>query len=131
MSEIHFEKMISLLEDISKRLKRIEDKLGDEDVRDQAGVSALDILSKSALDTDIKINKSHIKTYFTVQKLGKATCKDVANITGRAFNLESRYLVALFNEGFLDRERVPIEKPSKENPKGRGTEVRYFVKESK
>ena len=130
MSEKHFEKMISLLEDISKRLKRIEGKLVD-DVIDQTGLSALDILSKSALDSGIKINKSHIKTYFTVQKIGKATCKEVAEVTGRAFNLESRYLVALFNEGFLDRERVPIQKPSKDNPAGRGTEVRYFVKESK
>ena len=130
MSEKNFEKMISLLEDISKRLKRIEDKLEDEAIY-QTGVSALDILSKSALNSGIKINKSHIKTYFTVQKIGKATCKEVAAVTGRAFNLESRYLVALFNERFLDRERVAIEKPSKDNPKKRGTEVRYFVKESK
>lgn len=131
MSEKHFEKMISLLEDISDRLKRIEDKLGEENQIDRGGVSALDILSKTSLDPEIKINKSHIKTYFTIQKLGRATCKEVAAVTGRAFNLESRYLVALYNEGFLDRERVPINKPSKDNPQGRGTEVRYFLKESK
>ena len=131
MSEKHFEKMISLLEEISKRLKNIEGKLNIEETAVKTGVSALDILSKSAYDPEIRINKSHIKTYFTVQKLGTATCKEVAAVTGRAFNLESRYLVALHKEGFLDRERSAIDKPSKDNPESRGTEVRYFIKERK
>jgi len=131
MSEKHFEKMISLLEEISKRLKNIEGKLNIEETSVKTGVSALDILSKSAYDSEIRINKSHIRTYFTVQKLGKATCKEVAAVTGRTFNLESRYLVALHKEGFLNRERGPIDKESKDNPEKRGTEVRYFIKERK
>ncbi len=118
MSEKYFEKMIELLEEMNSRLKNIEKSLGTE----ISPISSLDILTK--------IPKSHLETYFAVQKLEEATCKEVADETGRAFNLESRYLVRLHDLGFLDRKRVPVSKSTKDNPHKRGTEVKYFIKES-
>jgi hypothetical protein len=121
MTEKYFKKMIELLEEMNVRLKNIEDSLG----------NSIEISPTSSLDLLTKIPKSHLDTYFAVQKLGKATCKEVADETGRAFNLESRYLVRLHDLGFLDRERVPITKSTKENPHKRGTEVKYFLMERK
>ncbi len=118
MTEKYFKKMIALLEEMNTRLKNIEQSLGSE----ISPISSLDLLTK--------IPKSHLETYFTVQRLDEATCKEVADETGRAFNLESRYLVRLNELGFLDRKRVPISKPTKDNPNTRGTEVKYFLKES-
>ena len=119
MSEKYFEKMIELLKEINTRLSNIEKTLGTE----ISPISSLDLLTK--------IPKSHLDTYFAVQKLDEATCKEVAKETGRAFNLESRYLVRLYDLGFLERKRIPISKPTKNNPHKRGTEVKYFIKESK
>lgn len=119
MTEKYFKRMIDLLEEMNKRLKNIEDALG----------SGTELSPISSLDLLTKIPKSHLETYFAVQKLEEATCKEVADETGRAFNLESRYLVRLHELGFLDRKRVPITKSSKENPNKRGTEVKYFLME--
>ncbi|MHA1952736.1 MAG: hypothetical protein ACXAAM_07400 [Candidatus Heimdallarchaeaceae archaeon] len=112
MSEKYFKKMIELLEAMNSRLERIEMKLS----ADSTPVSSLDLLSK--------IPKSHIETYFAVQQLGEATCTEVADITGRSHNLESRYLVRLKELGMLRNKRVPVSDKSK-----RGTEVKYFIEE--
>jgi len=112
MSEKHLVKMVKLLEEMNKRLERIEMKLSSE----TPTTSSLDFLSK--------IPKSHLKTYFAVQQLGEATCTEVAELTGRSFNLESRYLVRLRELGLLKNKRVPVSDPSK-----RGTEVKYFIEE--
>ncbi|MCE7742960.1 MAG: hypothetical protein GOP50_10935 [Candidatus Heimdallarchaeota archaeon] len=119
MTEKYFKKMIELLEEMNIRLKNIEKSLGTE----ISPISSLDLLTK--------IPKSHLETYFAIQKLEEATCKEVADETGRAFNLESRYLVRLHELGFLDRRRDPVTKQTKDNPNKRGTEVKYFLKESK
>ncbi|MHA1224945.1 MAG: hypothetical protein ACTSSG_01800 [Candidatus Heimdallarchaeaceae archaeon] len=111
MSDKYIEQIVKLLEEVNQRLARIEEKL-----ENSPTTSSLDLLSR--------IPKSHLKTYFTVQKLGKATCKQVAAKTGRSFNLESRYLVRLKELGFLNSERVPIS-----DPKKKGTEVKYSIKE--
>jgi hypothetical protein len=114
MSEKYFKKMVDLLEEMNTRLERIEMKLSVE----SSPVSSLDLLSK--------IPKSHIETYFAVEKLGEATCTEVAKITKRSHNLESRYLVRLKELGMLTSKRVPVADKSK-----RGTEVKYFIEEGK
>ncbi len=112
--------MIDLLEQMNLRLERIEQKLSSE----STPPSSLDLLSK--------IPKSHLETYFTLQKIGEpATCTEIAKITGRSHNLESRYLVRLkeLSDIYLGlnvkSERVPVSDPAK-----RGTEVKYYIEES-
>ncbi|MHA1304455.1 MAG: hypothetical protein ACTSPI_12225 [Candidatus Heimdallarchaeaceae archaeon] len=74
------------------------------------------------------MSKAQRMTYLAVQKLGEATCTEVAKETGRSHNLESRYLRRLFESGILGRKRVPVADTDDE---WKGTEVKYFIKEEK
>ena len=115
MVEKYLEKMVKLLEQMNERLKAIEEKL------------SIEVAPTSSLDLLTKIPKSHLKTYFTVQDLEEATCTEVAEVTGRSHNLESRYLKRLKEIGVLDSKRVPVSDTEED---WKGTEVKYFVEES-
>jgi predicted transcriptional regulator len=115
MEEKYLKKMVDLLEQMNNRLKSIESKLSIETVP----MSSLDLLTK--------IPKSHLQTYFTVQSLEEATCSEIAEVTGRSHNLESRYLRRLKDIGVLQSKRVPV---SNTGDNWKGTEVRYFLGES-
>lgn len=115
MEEKYLKKMVELLEKMNNRLKSIEAKLSVE----TAPMSSLDLLTK--------IPKSHLQTYFTVQSLEEATCSEIAEVTGRSHNLESRYLRRLKDIGVLHSKRVPVSNPEEE---WKGTEVKYFLGES-
>ncbi len=54
----------------------------------------------------LRMRPGTLKTYKTVQKLGEATCTQVAEITGRTHGLESRYLNELARHGLLTKKRV-------------------------
>ena len=115
MEETFLKKIVELLEEMNNRLKSIESKLTIE----TAPVSSLDLLTK--------IPKSHLKTYFTVQSLEEATCTEVADVTGRSHNLESRYLRRLKDIGVLQSKRVSVSESEEE---WKGTEVRYYIGEN-
>ena len=114
MDEKYLKKMVDLLEQMNNRLKRIEDKLSVE----TAPISSLDLLTK--------VPKSHLETYFTVQSLQEATCSEVAEVTKRSHNLESRYLRRLKDIGVLRSKRVPVSNTEED---WKGTEVRYYLGE--
>ncbi|MBY8999781.1 MAG: hypothetical protein KGD64_02600 [Candidatus Heimdallarchaeota archaeon] len=115
MEEEYLKKVVELLEQMNDRLKRIEAKLSVESVP----TSSLDLLTK--------IPKSHLQTYFTVQSLEEATCTEVAEVTRRSHNLESRYLRRLKDIGVLESKRVPV---SGSDDEWKGTEVKYYLGES-
>ena len=54
----------------------------------------------------LKMRPGTLKTYKAVQKLGEATCTQVAKLTGRTHGLESRYLNELERHGILEKKRV-------------------------
>ncbi|MHA1686842.1 MAG: hypothetical protein ACTSYD_10650 [Candidatus Heimdallarchaeaceae archaeon] len=113
MNDVLLKRIVELLERIDTRLEKLEKHL-------EGGQK----IPTSSLDLLMTIPRSHRQTLFAVQQLGEATCTEVAKITGRSHNLESRYLVRLYELGLLGRRRVPVEEHNK-----RGTEVRYFIKD--
>jgi len=115
MEEKYLKKMVYLLEQMNNRLKSIESKL------------SLEAVPMSSLDLLTKIPKSHLQTYFTVKSLEEATCSEIAEVTGRSHNLESRYLRRLKDIGVLQSKRVPV---SDSGDDWKGTEVKYFLGES-
>jgi len=120
MEQELLKEVVSLLQQIDRRLEKIEKELMQHGAVDKVSerfpISSIDIL--------LKIPKSHRKTLFALQQLKEATCTEVAKITGRSHNLESRYLARLYELGILNKRRVSIEGKDK-----KGTEVRYFLKE--
>ena len=119
MIESYLKEIVDLLETMNNRLESLERKISEA-----GGVAIKDEKTVvSSIDIFTRVPKSHRKTYFTLQKLGEATCTEVAEITKRSHNLESRYLSRLYEEGFLDRKRVPL--ANKNKP---GTEVKYFLR---
>ncbi len=54
----------------------------------------------------LRMRPGTLKTFKAVQKLGEATCTQVAEITGRTHGLESRYLNELARHGLLTKKRV-------------------------
>ncbi|MHA1865675.1 MAG: hypothetical protein ACTSVB_09065 [Candidatus Heimdallarchaeaceae archaeon] len=109
-------RVVELLEEINAKLSRIEEKMGGEG----------EINLPSSIDLLTKMTKAQRLTYFAVQKIGEATCSEVAKETGRSMNLESRYLRRLYEIGVLGRKRVPV---SDKEEEWKGTEVKYFIKE--
>ena len=122
MTEKYFKKMIELLEQMNERLERIEIQLS----TDSSPPSSLDLLSK--------LQKSQLRTYFALKDLGEATCTEIADVTGRSHNLESRYLVKLkeLSERYpglnVNSKRVSVSDPK--NPDRKWTEVKYYIEEN-
>ncbi len=120
MSDKLLTKIVNVLERIDDRLKDIENKMDTINASERPTADT----PKSVLELLMKVPKSQHKTYFAVQKLESATCTEVAEVTGRSHNLESRYLARLHEAGLLGKERVPLDDPGKT-----GTEVKYFIEE--
>jgi len=122
MTEKYFKKMIELLEQMNERLERIEVQLSN----DSSPPSSLDLLSK--------LQKSQLRTYFALKDLGEATCTEIADVTGRSHNLESRYLVKLkeLSERYpglsVKSKRVSVSDPKNQDRKW--TEVKYYIEEN-
>ena len=97
----------SVSEEVSERLKRIEERLGLLERLVAKGSTGTSKASTSAINMDhlLSLPSSLQRTMVAIQELKEATANEVAEETERSRSVETIYLNQLARMGYLSRQR--------------------------
>ncbi|MBC7086224.1 MAG: hypothetical protein H5T43_07670 [Methanomethylovorans sp.] len=90
--------IIALLNDLDDRLRQLESRVSEVEMRSSAQVD-------DKLAMFLTVPDSIRKSLFAVSRLVSGTADEVSEITGRHRSIENKYLNELYRAGWLKRER--------------------------